>query len=102
LRSQLAATHGQIISLRDENERAKGNLRQYRFVRKTEKASLDEDFAREEAQLVNAVERALMENDMHREKARSAHAALRDAVGRLQSFQAPPQTAEKRRSTCGV
>jgi hypothetical protein len=96
LRSQLVAAHGEIINLKDEVQRAKGNLRQDRLVRKTEKASLVEEFEREKVQLVDAAERDLAENDMLREEAKSAHDSLRDAVGRLQSFQAsPPNSGEK-------
>jgi hypothetical protein len=66
------------------------DLRQDRFVRKTEKASLVEEFEREKVQLVDAAERALAENDMLREHAKSTHDSLRSAVGRVQSFHAPP------------
>ena len=82
--------------MKDEAQRAKGNLRQDRFVRKTEKASLVEEFEREKAQLVDAAKHALAENDRLRDEAKSAHDSLRDAVGRLQSFQAsPPNSGEK-------
>jgi hypothetical protein len=76
--------------LKNEVQRAKGNLRQDRFVQKTEKASLVKEFEREKVSLVDAIERALAENDMLREEAKSSHDELRDVVGRLQSFRATP------------
>jgi hypothetical protein len=69
---------------------AKGNLHQNPLVRKTEKASLVEEFMREKLQLLDVAERAQAVNDMLREEAKSAHGALRDTVGGLQSFKAPP------------
>jgi hypothetical protein len=66
---QLAAAHREIISLKDEDQRAKGNLREDRFVRKTKMASLVEEFEREKVKLVDAAERALAENCMLREEA---------------------------------
>jgi hypothetical protein len=49
MRSQLATKHGEMISWKGEVQRAKGNLRQDRFVQETEMASLVEKFERKKA-----------------------------------------------------